>query len=83
MYKINVESRQHDSELGEMCKKQKPVIRQSESQLYWKLRTENISRRESSIVLAVLGISDKDLEVFIGLHERKVIADLGSSNSTE
>lgn len=79
---MNIERRRHDTEPGERCRKQKPATRQTEGQLYWKLRTENLSRRESSIVLAVLGNSDKDSEVFTGLSERTVIADLGSSSNS-
>lgn len=80
---MNVERRRHNTEPEETCRKEKPAIRQSEGQLYWKLRIETISRRGSSIMLAVLGNSDKDSEVFTGLSEKKVLADLGSSNSIE
>lgn len=43
---------------------------------------ESISRRESSIVLTVLGNSDQDREVFTERSKMKVIVDLGKSYST-
>lgn len=75
---MNVERRQHDIEPGEMCRKPKTSneVRVKDRQLSWKPWTENILRKESSMALALTGNCDKDSEVFPGLSEGKVSADL-------